>query len=731
MPTKQEDRDSIDFQQYWLILKRRWLLTSFVTGSVFGLAALLTFLQKPAYESPAKLIFNKQNGISSFSDIAAKAGELRGLTSFSNPVDTEAEVIRSYPIIQKTITTLKLKDKKGQPLSIEDFLKNLKLKTIRGTDVMQISYRSKNPQESADVVNFLMKSYIESNISNNRTEARSLREFLSKQLPEVENRVLRAEMALRRFKEKNRVVALDEEAKVGVEGLNQLSQEIISTQGQLVAAKTWSVGLQDQMALSTKQAVELTTLSQSPGIQSVLKEYQKAEDDLAVAKTRYTNDNPTIINLEQKAQALRSQLEGRVSQTIGTSADVPEQNLQIGDLKQNLSQDLVKAEVERLALANRVMELQRAYLLNKRRLDILPALEQQQLQLERQLKVARITYEQVSKQLQESEIIENQKVGNARVLSEALVPDKPISPIIAINLALGGALGILLGIGVAILLEAMDSSLKTVEQAQDLLDYPLLGIIPKVETAKGNHDERTAALPVLHNPYSPAAVAFEMFQTNLGFSICEQKLKVIVVSSAVPGEGKSFIAANLATATAQLGKKVLLLDADMRRSRQHKIWQQSHLMGLSNILVGQADLQSTSKEVLINLDLLTSGIIPPNPVALLNSPRIAALLHQASNDYDFVIIDAPPLSAVADAQILGKLADGILLVVRPGLVDSTAANATRKLLAQSSQRVLGIVVNGVTANNSYHESYFKENHSQNGHSKNGKVDAKMPNIQIP
>ncbi|MBD2201297.1 polysaccharide biosynthesis tyrosine autokinase [Calothrix sp. FACHB-1219] len=731
MPTQQDDGDLINFQQYWAILKRRWTITAIVVSSVFGLTALVTFTQKPVYESQAKLLFNKQSGASSLTGLSSQVGQLSGLTNLSNPVDTEAEVIRSNPIVQRTINSLNLKDKFGKPLTIEQFLKLLKLKTIRGTDVMQISYRSTNPQEAATVINSLMRYYLESNVRTNRSEARAAREFLSKQLPEIEQRVLKAEIALRRFKEQNRVVALDVEAKAGVEGLKDLEQEITTAQGELAAAKTRSTALQSQMDLNVQQAVELSTLSQSPGIQEVLKEYQKADDELAVARTRLTDDNPTIVNLEQKQAALRSQLERRVGQTLGSSEFVPEQNLQIGELKQNLSEDLVKSEVERLALENRVAQLRKAYIINKNRLDILPRLEQQQLQLQRQMQVAKVTYEQLVKQFQEVEMIENQNVGNARIISDALVPDKSVSPIIPLNLALGGFLGILLGVGAALILESTDNSLKTIEEVKQLLDYPLLGTIPLAEKPKNSDsDEAGAELPVLNNPYAPESVAFEMLQANIGFSISDKTLKVIVISSSIPGEGKSFVAANLAVAAAQIGRKVLLVDADMRRPRQHKIWEQSNLIGLSNILVNQAELPTTTKEALMTLDLVTAGTIPPNAAVLLESKRMAALIKEASNEYDFVIIDAPPLTAVADAQILGKLVDGILLVVRPGVVESAAAIATKNLLAQSGQRVLGMVVNGITSGSSYGGYYSKGYYHQNGHSKNGKVDVQMPNIRI-
>lgn len=732
MPTNQEDKDSsLDLQQYWLILKRRWLVTSVVMTSVFGVTALVTFLQKPVYESDGKLLFNKQSGVSSLTSLSAKVGELGGLTNLSNPVDTEAEVIRSYPIVNKTITTLNLKNKKGKPLTMEEFLKILKLKTIRGTDVMQLSYRSTNQQEAAAVVNTVMKYYIESNVRTNRAEARAAREFLSKQIPEVEQRVTRAEMAVRRFKERNRVVALEVEAKVGVEGLKDLVGTITKAQAELAAANTRSAALQKEMKLTTQQAVELSTLSQSPGVQQVLTEYQKVQNELAVARTRYTSDHPTIVNLQLKEAALKQQLEGRVSQIVGGSESLPEQkNLQIGALKQALTENLVKAEVERLALATQVAELRQAFTINKQRLDSLPRLEQQQLQLQRQLQVARITYEQLLKQLQEVEVVENQNVGNARIISEGLVPEKSVSPVIPLNLALGGFLGILLGIGTALISESMDNSLKTIEEVKRLLKYPLLGTIPLAEKRKGSDGEGQAELPVLNNPYSAESAAFEMLQANLGFTISDKALKVIVVSSSIPGEGKSFIAANLAVAVAQIGRRVLLVDGDMRRPRQHKIWEQSNLVGLSNILVGQAELQTSTKEALMTLDFVSAGTIPPNPAALLDSQRIGEVIQEASKEYDFVIIDAPPLTAVADALMLGKLVDGLLLVVRPGVANTASVAAAKNLLEQAGQRVLGMVVNGVTAGSSYGGYYSKGYYGARGNDKNGKVEGKMPKIRI-
>lgn len=713
MVSKQEEQDSFDFQQYWLILKRRWLLIAVVTGSVFGLSALPAFRQKPIYEAEGKLLFNKTDRVSSLTSPSAQVGELSGVTLLSSPLDTEAEIIRSNPIIKRTITNLSLTDKKGTPLEIDEFLKKLKVKSVRGTDILAISYSSSDPKQAAAVVNSVMKYYLANNISVNQAQAISANKFLSNQLPQVEGRVVRAEAALRQFKEQNKVVALEQEATTGVERLNELSGQITQAQSNLVDAETRLQVLQRQLKLNSQQAVDTGNLSQSKGVQEVLTEYQKAENDLAVAQTRYTNEHPAIANLTAKTAVLKKQLATRVSENGGSEKSVPTQDLQMGELKQTLTAQLVQSDVERSALANRVKVLQDAYTISQKRLGVLPQLQEKQQRLERQLQVARGTYEELLKRSQEVEVVVNQNVGNARVVSAALVPNKAASKI-TLYLALGGFLGILLGVGIALTLEAMDQSLKTIEQAQQLFAYPLLGTIPQFgQKSKAGDAESLVELPVRDNPYSTANSAFEMLQTNLDFTVFDKPLTVIVVVSSIPGEGRSFVAANLAVAKAHMGCRVLLVDADMRHSCQQEIWKLPNLVGLSNVLVGQAEFSRTTQEVLVNLNVLTVGTIPPNPAALVGSQRMSLLIQEAAQDYDCVIIDTPALSLFGDALILSKMADGILLVVRPGVLDLAVAKTAKTMLEQARSRVLGMVVNAVNgeSNPGYYHSkgYYERN----------------------
>jgi capsular exopolysaccharide synthesis family protein len=394
---------------------------------------------------------------------------------------------------------------------------------------------------------------------------------------------------------------------------------------------------------------------------------------------------------------------------VGEAQPVADGKLQIGESKQKLTELYIQLEVERLGLSSRLASLVQRESAYKQWANVLPKLEQQQLELERQLKVAQSTYEILLQKLQEVRVAENQNMGNARVIESALVPDKALLFKPMLILALGSVLCILLSGGTIVVLEVRDTSVKTLKEARELFGYTFLGAIPSLQKkapADGKNTEATVSqLPVRDTPRAPISEAFRMLQANLKF-LSSDKPRVIVVTSSVPSEGKSTVSANLSAALAQLGNRVLLIDADMRRPAQHHIWEKANTEGLSDVIVGQAELRAAVKEVMPKLNVLTAGATPPNAVALLESRGMSALIETVSQTYDFVIIDAPPTLVAADALTLGKLADGVLMVARPGVVNTHTAHAARDLLVTSGQKVLGLVVNGVILQNESDSYYY-------------------------
>ncbi|MGC1247950.1 MAG: polysaccharide biosynthesis tyrosine autokinase, partial [Spirulinaceae cyanobacterium] len=368
-------------------------------------------------------------------------------------------------------------------------------------------------------------------------------------------------------------------------------------------------------------------------------------------------------------------------------------------------------EVEGVGLVSQLdtyIDTKNAY---KDRVSNLPRLEQKQGELERRLEVAKSTYTSLLGRLQEAQVAENQNVGNARVISPAEPPKGPIPSKEKLILLAGGVAGLLSGIAAAFLLDLIDSSVKNVKEAKEIFGYTLLGIIPQYAKSRKarkflkEEEEKIPPIYVKDRPHSPISAAYQMLQANLKFLSSDKQLKAIVVTSSIPQEGKSEVSANLAVAIAQVGRRVLLVDADMRDPTQHRIWGLTNAMGLSNVLVGEAEPKAAIENVMPNLDILTAGVIPPNPVALLDSKRMAFLIESFLEDYDSIVFDTPPLVGVADAPILGKMADGILMVVRPKVLNVAGAKAAKDFLIQSGQNVLGLVANGVIIKNEP-DSYF-------------------------
>ncbi len=723
MPEKSmESRESIDLDlsRYLLILKRWWLPATAIFAATVMLSAIATQFMKPSYEAEGKLLFRIPSFKIAGSNLlpnnneGGDAGDLKSLLATQNPINTQIEVISSPILLQRTIDKLKLQDEEGKPLEIEKLRKSLILKIVGGTDVLRISYTSPDPEKSAAVVNTIMSLYLENDILTNRAEAAETRQFMAKQLPKTQEAVNNAEVALRIFKQKHQIADLSEETRSAVATIGNLDNEMNNVKAQLDDVNAQTNELRQKVELNSQEAIAVSALSQSPAVQGVLTQLQETDRQLAIERSRFLDDNPVIINLEAKKASLTSLLQQQVGQTVGNQTQIPQSLLQIGELRQNLIQNFLQSEVQRFGLAKRLSSLYNSRATYEQRVKIIPQLAQNQRELERKVEVAESTYQTLLKKVQELQLVENTNTASSRIIAQALVPKDPVAGKKVIVLLLGVMFGLFLATTTVLLLGMRDRSLNTLKEIRDVFRYTLLGIVPlsvKKVRRDSNVESITPKIAVRDTPYSLTSEIYRMIQANLKFLSSDKVLKTIVVTSAVPKEGKSTVSANLAAAIAQLGRKVLLIDADMRVPSQHHLWELTNAVGLSEVLVGQAEFDVTVSKVMDNLDVLTAGVRPPNPLALLDSKRMASLIENFSSqeNYDFVIIDAPPLLLAADALTLSQMTDGILLVARPGVIDSNSANAAQEMLERSNYNVLGLVVNGIIDKNES-SSYLYHDH---------------------
>ncbi|MFQ4136140.1 GumC family protein [Nodosilinea sp. PGN35] len=690
--------------QYWMMLKRRWLPATVVFTSVVAGTAATLALQPEIYQAEGKIRFTGADKAAALTGVGAGVGGFDPTVESNNPITTEMEAIRSAPILDATLEQVNaLLPADQAPLTRGDLKRNLKLTSPRGTDILLMAYRSKTPDLAQAIVDTVMAVYLDQHIQDNRAEAVAAREFLERELPGAEARVQAAETELRRFQEAHQVASLEEEKGAMVIAREELRRHIAEANSELADASAQVDTFSQQLAMTPQQAIALTSLSQSAGVQDILTQFQAVEAQLAVERVRYRDASPVVSTLLSRREHLAALLDERVSEALNGLPAPPKGQLQGGELKAALAGDLARTEAKRQGLAQQVNALTTAQNAYAQRAAQLPFLEQEQRELMRRLEAAQSTYSLLLGRLHETRVSENQNVGNARILQPAVVLERPVAPRQGSFLATGTLLALGLAGLTALGLESRDRKVKTAAEAKDLFGLTLLGMIPdhRWGNLPGGHTE----VVVEQAPSSAIAEAYRMLQANLKFLSSDRVIKTVVITSSVIGEGKSIVSANLAMARAQTGQRVLLIDADMRCPRQHQIWQVVNDQGLSNLLVEPQTTQGILKTPVEHLDVLTAGVLPPNPAVLLDSQRMVAVLEQLGQTYDFIVIDTPALNIGVDALALGQMADGVVLVTRPGTVDIDSAAVAKERLSQSRQPVLGQVINGILPQHEPH-SYF-------------------------
>lgn len=714
-------KTEIGLDQYWLIVKRRWLPALAIFGTTVAVFSYWGSIQPPVLEAQGKLRIKSSDSTSALTglnDFEDERGRLRSLNDDESPIETEIELMMTAPTIREAIERINYRDEEGDPIRVDQFQDNLDIDAEGGTDILKVTYQAPNAALAEAAVNSLMAVYLEQNLQENRAEAVAAREFIEAQLPDAESRALRAEAALRNFKERNQIISLDIESEETVESLNGIRDKITDVSAQLYETDAQLNLLRNRIGRDPQTALLATAVSQSDGVQQVLDEYQKTEAALAGERVRFSESHPVVLDLKTRLSNLSQLLNSRIANVVGSRSLPGSVNLQSGAVEISLVSDYLRLESRLVGLRQTAQTLISAEESYAARGSQYPRLEQEQRELQRQLDAAQSTYSSLLQRLQEVRVFENKNVGNARIVQPA-ESRGVVAPNQEKYLTSGLMLGTFLALVSVLLIETSNQSIKTVKEARASFRLPVLGVIPSF----GREERNSIRLPILGNipsfrkQFSPmplkemggrdipplvtgeahtslASESFHMLRNNLKFLNSDNPPKVIAITSTGPNEGKSTVASNLAASIAHTGQRVLLVDADLHRPIQHWIWDVASRFGLSDYLVDQTTLANTLIEVQPNLALLLAGSLPPDPASLLDSKKMVALLKMLKANYDYVILDAPSLRSVASTSILGKMVDGLLLVVRPGIADKTSVSHVRELIRQSKQNVLGIVVNG-------------------------------------
>src|SRR5215472_12524615 len=685
---------------YLLILrKHRWLILSFLLA-VVTIVAVATFREKPVYVASATLEIDKENtNILPFSGMESYDFTV----DLDNYIDTQSRILASETLALQTIRILGLNADpafagandseaiitgtlKNQtlPPEIGAFLGSLAVRRIPSSRLLTVSFESTDPRAAARILNAHLENYVEQNYKGRYEATADASKFLQSELDELSVKVRRSE-----------------DARIAYERANQI----------------WLVGDTTSSNVTTQRLADLNkqlTDAQSDSLRKqALYEFAKAGDVDAVPQIR---DNNVLAGMRQRRADLAIQYTDAVNQYGPNFPKVQRLQAQMKELDEQMLR-------ERKGI---VVQLENDYREAKQQEDLLSrALEAQKAEanvmsqkmieyniLKREAEANKTLYDSLQTKLKEGQIASGLKSSNIRIVDPALVPTTPARPAKTRNLMLAFLVGLVGGIGLALLREYLDNTVKTPDDVETLARLPSLAVVPSfsdggvltkraglLKGAASKVSEKRIELVAHHLPKSQMSEAFRALRTALLLSQAGHPPQVILVTSALPREGKTTAAANLAVTLAQLGDKTILLDADLRKpgvGRLLNLAADKHA-GLSSYLAGVStlDLVTVPHPAIPNLVAIPTGPLPPNPADLLSSHKLAEAIAQLRENYKFVIIDSPPIMAATDAVILSVQADGVLLVVRSGETPKEAFTRTRGLLNSVKCHLLGVVLNAV------------------------------------
>ncbi|MFO7963168.1 MAG: polysaccharide biosynthesis tyrosine autokinase [Desulfobacterales bacterium] len=726
MQKEYPSEETIDLRDYMrIILKRRWTVIAFFAVVVFTVA-VYTFSATPIFQATSRIVIEKENpNLVSIQEVMAV--DATGTDYYQ----TQYKIIESRNVAREVIRRLDLEnspeffpepkkhfiadikrslsetvsqargwiaslvrsddapsakektgENAGEAALVSAFLSRVSVNPIRNSRLVDVSVEAKNPIMAAEMANALVSSYISRNLETKLEATKDAVKWLSERIAEERKKVEDAERALLQYKQTNEIITdfSSDAEKITAEKLASLNQQVVDAESLRVEAETRYL-----QALSLENTPNMIDSIPEVLSNDIIKEIKKMEvalyNRMSELSKKYGKNHPAMVAIESELADLRKRKAAEARQVINS-------------LKNEYKLALAREESLKKAL-----EGQKAETLEMNEKAIQFGV------LQRQAESARNMYELLVKRFKETSLTEEMKTGNIRVIDKAEVPRGPIKPKKKLNILLAVVIGLAGGVGLAFFLEYLDNTIKFPDEIKQFLQIPYLGHIPAyLMSRSGGGPTPEKDLVVLDAPKSSVAESFRGIRTGIILSSPDTAPKVLMVTSAGPTEGKTFTAANLAVVMAGAGSRVLLMDCDMRRPRLHKVFDIQRNTGISGIISGGCDIKDAIVAGKVeNLDILTSGPLPPNPAELLGSKKMAELMAAVKSDYDRVIIDTPPVSAVTDSVVLSAMADAVALVVRTNETPRQLVKNGVEQLKSVNANIIGAVLNGV---NPGRDSYY-------------------------
>jgi tyrosine-protein kinase Etk/Wzc len=565
-------------------------------------------------------------------------------------------------------------------------LGSIQVKPVENVNMLRLTAKGRDPKKVTRLVNALADVYVETSMEDKRLQATTTRVFIENQIERTASNLRRAEIELETFKRETGILDMSAETRRYVAVLGDLESQLLAESlDRQISAVELDILKRRRGAVSGEsgsyptEEVLISRFAAGSALQQLenrLIELRRRRAELVQTRTP---DHPSVVAVDEEIGNAEEELRVALSDA-----------LEFGELATN-----VELSDEKMAMLDDTLRDYR---------EMTSTLPEKEMELNRLLRAYQVNeqvYTMLLEKLQEAKINEAMPTADIRVVDYALVPKAPVSPNYAKNIIVGIILGVFLGIGVAYILEFADTSLNTVEEVERRLEMPVIGIIPRVGPGAvarmiPRHEKLDSYFITHSYPKSPVAEAFRTLRTAIRASGVDVEVKTLLATSTGLGDGKTNTSVNTSIIFAQAGDDVVLVDCDLRRAVVHTVFDLERVPGLSEVIMGRAELdEALCPTGIDNLTVLPSGIVPPNPSELLGSKKFEAVAAELEKRYTRVIMDAPPILAVTDALVLGRMVDGVCFVVCAGRTDRNAARRALELLTRSGCRVLGVVFNQV------------------------------------
>ncbi|WP_016949048.1 polysaccharide biosynthesis tyrosine autokinase [Anabaena sp. PCC 7108] len=712
------------YGQMLTIFVRRfpWFLLVFLSST--ALAGIITLKTNPNFKSTMQLLIEPN-----YQGKKEGGGVENQFTDTSVVIDTATQLnlMQSSGLIQKAVDKLKSDYPNITTKEIKTSLVLTQIKTKDdnvATKIFQVDYTGSNPEKTQKVLTAIRQVYVEYNKQQQDVRLQKGLQVIREQLRKASDEVNASESNLQRFRRNQNLIDPELQAKALEETLNNIQKERQTTRSQYEEALARQKSLEEQLNRSPQNALVSSRLSQSTRYQGLLNEIQKTELALAQERLRFTDDTPSVQKLTEQLQSQKELLRKEVSRTLGgqsTSVFSSRETLleqgQLGQIDLNLTGQLVDNQTNIVALSARDQTLAQKENELRSQLKRFPSLLAYYNRILPQLQFSRERMEQLLRAEQQLRQELSKGGFNWEVVEE---PQKGMltGPFLQQNLLLGAVVGLMLGGIAAFIREASDDSLHTTAELEKQFSLPLLGTTPKLPAAKPR--ESVIKLPfgkpevlapwtiqVLQSP--PRWESLDLIYKNIELLNTVSDLRSLMVTSALPDDGKSALALGLAMSAARLHKKVLLIDANLRAPSLHQQLNLPNEQGLSTLLASDVNIPNqigVQYSGSSYIDILTAGPIPLDSANLLSSPRMIQLMAAFEENYDLVLIDAPPVLGLVDAMLAASSCRSVIMVASIGKVTRTQLTQATAML--SKLNLIGVVANGVSNSDSAYVPYVKQ-----------------------